>query len=680
MKKLLNFLYDYQSYIYKAFLYIISCLLILYLFPKGGKFKYEFQKGKAWQNETLFAPFDFSILKSEEEINKEKEEVLKQTQEYLVFDEVTFSTISNNYVDNFDSFFPSFDEKLFDYGKLLIEEFYKYGVLPLSYNHIGNNNIFLIREKNFIEVPIDSLYKPNDINSFLDKNITNTPFDKFKLNYYNLFFEIITPNVSIDEIKTEEVRQEALNSISYKKGLIPKGERIVAENEVVEGIIYQKLLSLQNEYKSELWNNKNLFWIVLGYGILVGITLFMFLVFIQKYRPDVFEDNKQIAFILFNIIAMIALTTVILKINATYVYTVPLAILIIVLKVFFDARLAFFTHIITLLLIGFIVPNSFEYIFLQVIVGIVGITTLPNLYSRTSVFLSAGQITLTYILSYLSFVMIHDGIIRKESLSTIVLFAVNGLGILFVQLLIYFYEKVFRLVSDISLLELSDHTNSKLLKELANKAPGTFNHSLQVANLAEAVANEIGADALLVRVAAYYHDIGKMNNAQYFSENILSKVSPHDIISPEESAKIIINHVINGIKIAKRNNLPEQIIDFIRTHHGTSKVSYFYQKEIRNRGNEENIAVEKFTYPGPKPFSKETAILMMADSIEAAVKSLKDPTNEDIQKFIHRIIDTQLKDGQLSNANITLAEIEIAKKVLIKKITTLYNIRVAYPE
>ena len=347
-----------------------------------------------------------------------------------------------------------------------------------------------------------------------------------------------------------------------------------------------------------------------------------------------------------------------------------------VFKAFFDARLGLFAHVLTVLLLGFIVPNSYEYMFLQIIAGIVTILTVSELYKRANLFISVGQITLIYILSYFAFFVIHEGSIIDIKFETFGLFVLCGLATLFVQPLIYIYEKLFGLVSDVSLLELSD-TNTKLLKELSNKAPGTFHHSLNVANLAEASANEIGANAMLVRVGALYHDIGKMKNPTYFIENQSTGINPHDELSPKESSKIIIDHVIDGIETAKKYNLPDRVIDFIRTHHGTSLVYYFYSKE---KELDESIDKEAFRYPGPRPFSKETAILMMCDSVEAASKSLKGPSTAKIDKFVESIIGKQMESGQFLNANITFKEIQSIKKVIKNKLANIFHLRIEYPE
>jgi putative nucleotidyltransferase with HDIG domain len=411
----------------------------------------------------------------------------------------------------------------------------------------------------------------------------------------------------------------------------------------------------------------------------VALALMMLFLFLQRYRPEVFADNNKISFILFNILLMVFITTMVVKnftSNEAWVYAVPLCILPLILKNFFDARLGLFTHVITLLILGFVVPNSFEYIFLQITAGIVTILGVSQLYKRTNLFIAVGQITLIYFIGYFAFHSIHEASLEGLKWQVFAIFLLNGMITLFAQPLIYLYEKIFGLVSDISLLELSD-TNSTLLKQLSDKAPGTFHHSLQVANLAEAAANEIGANSLLVRVGALYHDIGKMTRPTFYTENQVTNVNPHDDLPPKESAKIILDHVLNGIEIARKNNLPDRVIDFIRTHHGTSLVYYFYKKQ---KDLDPDTEEADFRYPGPIPFSKETAILMMSDAVEAASKSLKSPTFSIIDDFVEKIVKGQMEADQFLNANITFKEIEAVKKVLKQKLINIYHLRVEYPE
>lgn len=675
-------LYKKQSLIYKYFLYILAVGFIVFFFPKGGKFKYEFQKGKPWQFENLYAPFDFSIKKSEEELKLERQEIEKNQPQYFRYDQKIVDDIQVKYNNSFDELVAgselgnSTKVRLKNTGKVILDSIYKNGILNNTQNKIRGNSLFLVRNNQATRTDTSEFYGLNEINNLIRSVLSDRGFSVFEKEFESLFFDLITPNVSFDEELSRKSREDALSKISYTRGTVDEGKLIIAKGEVVEGENLKVLDSLRSEYESELWTASNYYYILIGYTVLVALVLMMLFLFLKKYRKEVYNNNTKITFIIFNILLLVFVTTMVVKYNDTLVFVVPLCILPLILKTFFDARLGLFVHVLTVLILGFVVPNSFEYIFLQIIAGIVTILTVSELYKRANLFVSVGQITLIYSVAYLAFHVIHEGNLGNIEWFTLGLFLLNGMITLFVQPLIYIYEKVFGLVSDVSLLELSD-TNSKLLKELSNKAPGTFNHSLQVANLAEAAANKIGANAMLVRVGALYHDIGKMNNPTYFSENQITNVNPHDEISPSESAKIIIDHVINGIELARKNKLPDRVIDFIRSHHGTTLVYYFYklQKDLEIDVDEAN-----FRYPGPLPFSKETAILMMADSVEAASKSLKDPTFLIIDEFVDKIIAGQMNANQFLNANITFKEIEMIKKVFKQKLTNIYHLRVEYPE
>ena len=681
MKSFWKYIISKQGLFYKSLLILASSLLILYIFPFGGQFKYEFQKGRAWQYPDFYSPFDFSILKTDDEINKDKEEVLKSLKPYLRSDISLRNQVFKNYSIEFYNFFGNGNLKiqkdsLYNFGFQQLNEIYKFGVLPPNYIHKGNESIFLIQKQTEISININELFRPEAIFDFLNKKLVNSLYNDYEDLFTDLFFEIITPNITLDDEFFEKQKQQSLQNISKSKGFIASGDFIVAEGELVDHKTYKKLDSLRREFISKQ-GEQNSLWIIFGYSILIVLTFTLLLLFLYTYRYGIYEDNRKLTFIFFNILIVIIAVTAITNYNTSYVFAVPICILPLIIKAFFDARLGLFTHVLTTLLIGFIVPNSFEFVFLQITAGIITIQSVEQLYKRANLFISVGQIVLVYILGYIAFTSIQEGSLLKLNLTPIALFMLNGLLMLFVQPLIYIYERIFGLVSDVSLLELSD-TNSELLKELSDKAPGTFNHSLQVANLAEAAANEIGANTLLVRVGALYHDIGKLKSPSYFSENQIATVSPHDELSPLKSAKIIIDHVLEGIIIAEKYKIPDRIVDFIRTHHGTSIVYYFYKKQ--QELTPEEIDVDKFKYPGPKPFSKETAILMMADSVEAASKSLKAPNLSDLKSFIDKIIDGKMSENQFNLSDITFSEIETVKKVLYKKLINVYQLRIEYPE
>jgi len=682
MKDFINTLYKNHSLAYKLLLFISTTFLIVYLFPKSGKFKYGFERGKPWQSENLYAPFDFAIKKTESEINSEKKSISDNALLYFNIDadvkgkvdEAYKSAITNVISDTIPK--TSLDS-IIDIGQKFINELYSFGLLSEDYNFESDNNVVILEDRVEKQKALFSnLIKQKDLSSKLEKILLDNNLSNYKNILTSLFFDIAEPNLIYNQAFSESALNEELDKISFTRGSVEKETLIISKGEVVEGDKFQILESLESEYESQVWNESNFYWIVFAYTLLVALALLMLLLFLRKYRTKVFEDNTKVTFIFFNILLMVLLTTLVINYNSQYIYVVPICILPLVLKAFFDARLGMFVHVITVLLLGLIVSNNYEYMFLQIIAGIVTILTVSELYKRANLFISVGQITLIYIVAYFAFFIIHEGSLETMRWETFTLFILCGLATLFVQPLIYAYEKIFGLVSDVSLLELSD-TNTKLLKELSNKAPGTFHHSLNVANLAEAAANEIGANAMLVRVGALYHDIGKMNSPTYFTENQSTGLNPHDELSSKESAKIIIDHVISGIEIAKKNNLPDRVIDFIRTHHGTSTVYYFYMKEKELKDSVDEV---EFSYPGPKPFSKETAILMMCDSVEAASKSLKEPTSSKIEAFVENIINKQIASDQFLNANITFKEIQSIKKVLKHKLSNIYHLRIEYPE
>ncbi|WMI67410.1 HD family phosphohydrolase [Mangrovimonas sp. YM274] len=681
MNELINKWYRNHALLYKVLLFIATTLLIVYLFPKSGKFKYSFEQGKPWQSENLYAPFNFAIKKSQVEIAEEKRAIQENSTLYFNLDEKVKATVLEAYKNHYKTALPDSvrqkNNALYRIGKDVLDQIYKYGVLDDTYNYGPDKNVVLLNDQTQVAtINYKDLTKTNAFIGILEMSLAENHYEAYSPNFVSLFFDIVKPNISLNKAITENALKEELDRVSPTRGSIEKETLIISKGELVEGKKYDILESLKSEYESQVWSESNYNWVIFAYTLLVALALLMLLLFLRKYRMEVFLDNTKVTFIFFNIVFVILLTTLVINYDSRYVYVIPLCILPLVLKAFFDARLGLFSHVLTVLLLGFIVPNSYEYIFLQIIAGIVTILTVSELYKRANLFISVGQITLIYIIAYFAFFVIHEGSVASLKWGTFGLFILCGLATLFVQPLIYIYEKLFGLVSDVSLLELSD-TNSKLLKELANKAPGTFHHSLNVANLAEASANEIGANAMLVRVGALYHDIGKMKNPTYFTENQSTGINPHDELSPKESARIIIDHVIDGIETAKKNNLPDRVIDFIRTHHGMSLVYYFYLKE---REIDENLNKEEFRYPGPKPFSKETAILMMCDSVEAASKSLKEPSSTKIDKFVESIIGKQMESGQFLNANITFKEIEAIKKVLKSKLANIYHLRIEYPE
>jgi len=651
------------------------------MFPKSGKFQYSFENGKPWQSENLYAPFNFAVLKSSNDLEKEIKDIKINTPVY--FNQTSSSSeldsLTNNRIEYLfqDMVKTPAKDSIINSVKFIAETIYSKGFADSNYDYDNEQKLSIISNNIIIDNLIFSdLLMPKDLSTYINNLVIENDFKINENRIKSILFEILQPNITYNKSLSENAYNESISKVSNYRGMIDKQTLIISKGEVVDKEKLIILKSLEKEYENENWSTENYNLIILSYSILVSLGLIMILLFFNKYKKELYLNNNKLTFIYFNIILMIGLTTLVVKLNSLYIYVIPICILPLILKAFFDSRTSFFVHTVTILLIGFIVPNNFEYIFLNIIAGIVTILSVSDLYKRANLFIAVTQITGIYILAYFSFFVIHEGGIEFIRLENFALFILCGLGTLFVHPLIYIYEKVFGLVSDVSLLELSD-TNSKLLKLLSDKAPGTFNHSLSVANLAEAAANEVGANSLLARVGALYHDIGKMNNPSYFSENQLTGVNSHDELSSKESVQIILNHVIEGIEIARKFNIPERVIDFIRTHHGTSLVYYFYNKDSKLEIKPDK---HEYMYGGPKPFSKETAIVMMCDGVEAASKSLNKPDFTKINEFVNNIISKQINSGQFINANITFKEIEVIKKVLINKLINIFHIRIEYPQ
>jgi putative nucleotidyltransferase with HDIG domain len=651
------------------------------MFPKSGKFKYSFENGKPWQSENLYAPFNFAVLKTPSDLEKEINEIKISTPAYFNLINTNFisDSLINKRIENLyaDVIYNSINDSIIDSVKFIAKRIYTKGFADSDYDFDTKQLISVVSNNLIVNnLYFSDLLLPKDLSQYINNLVIESGFTNQQNSIKSILFELIEPNITFNKSLSENAYDESISNVSSYRGMIDKQTLIISKGEVVDKEKLIILRSLEKEYENENWSSENYYLIILSHSILVSLGLIMIILFLNKYKRDLYLNNNKLTFIYFNILLMIGITTLVVKLNSLYIYVIPICILPLILKAFFDSRTSFFVHTVTILLIGFTVPNNFEYIFLNIIAGIVTILSVSDLYKRANLFITVTQITVIYILAYFSFFVIHEGGIEFIKLENFILFILCGLGTLFVHPLIYIYEKVFGLVSDVSLLELSD-TNSKLLKLLSDKAPGTFNHSLSVANLAEAVANEVGANSLLARVGALYHDIGKMNNSSYFSENQFTGVNPHDELNSKESVQIILNHVIEGIEIARKFNIPERVIDFIRTHHGTSLVYYFYNKDSKLEIKPDE---REYMYDGPKPFSKETAIVMMCDGVEAASKSLNKPDFIKINEFVNGIISKQINSDQFINANITFKEIELIKKVLINKLINIFHIRIEYPQ
>ncbi len=698
MKSLLLYLQNHQTRIGSLVLFTLSIAFVVYLTPREVKFKYEFQKGKPWLYENLVAPFDFPVIKTPEEIEAEKERLDKEKTLFLkAKDDVPESALAgfeaefnsdwNRAVLGEDSigrpgsgevFTEALKTRLEDKGKKVLTAIYKKGVLrPFEKEGLTYGEVLLTSQGVSSTVQLTDYYSIATATEAVRSAFKDEP-DFVRRVIVPSLLDQLQYNIDLDQKTTDNYLQSQMEGIVPTRGVVLVDELIIFKGNIVDDEKFAKLNSLKLSYQGSFDNKFGVYYLLAGQILQIGLLFAVLYIFLMQFRKQLMEDITKLTFILMNVLFVVLLVRLVLSFGVQYVYLVPFTILPITLKSFFDTRLALFVNMVAVLICGIMLPNSFEFIYLQFIAGVFSVVLVNNLYKRSQLFFTAAKIILVYCLSYLAMAVIQEGNLQQIDKLNFAFFAGNGFLTLMSFPLIYFQEKTFGFVSDVSLLELSD-TNNPLLRKLAQQAPGTFQHSMQVANLAEAAILKIHGNALLVRTGALYHDIGKMNNPMYFIENQATGFNPHDELSFEESAEIIIGHVKDGIKLAKKNNLPDILIDFIRTHHGTSTVMYFYKKYIKNFPEEE-VDLRKFTYPGPKPFSKETAALMMADSVEAASRSLPKPDHEKIDKLVEGIIDQQMESGQFENADITLREIKEIKQIFKKMLMNIYHVRVQYPE
>ncbi len=681
----INNIRNQHELIFKIFLLLFVITLIVFLLPKEGKFKYEFQKNKPWVHEDLFAPFDFAINKNKEELAYETSEIEQQHPYYFITNNKkvkaeTLTNFNNWIVNNWQDSLKLGNEKNYiDLGFKYIETIYGVGVIELidDFDNKIDPAVMLMEGSNLVEeVELQNLYTIKTAYDFVAKDLSKYP--GINQNFFLLAIEnTIQQSIKYDNELTDKDLKNQLDNISLIKGGVYEKEKIISRGEIVSPEKFAVLQSLKEEYENKLGSSKQSIWLVIGQIIIVFLLVFSIFIFLKNANDKVFNSNMDIGFISLIVVGFVAITVLVLKFEKINVYVIPFTIIPLLIRTFFGNRLALFVYIISIFLISFMVPNSFEFVVIETIAGIVILFTILNVNKRAEVFYTSIITFLVFSVTYFGIALIQESSLENIAWNNFGWFGIAAGFTLLTYPLIYLFEKVFGYISDVTLLELSD-TNNSLLRELNLKAPGTFQHSLQVSNLAEEAIREIGGNPLLVRTGALYHDIGKMLAPAYFIEN-QTTINPHDELAYEESADIIINHVIKGIELAKEYKLPEQIIDFIRTHHGTTKTLYFL-KMYKNENPEEEVNVTLFQYPGPIPYSKETAVLMMADSVEAASRSLKAYDSDSITKLVEGIINYQVAENQFINTNITFNDVTTIKKMFIKKLMNIYHVRIEYPK
>jgi putative nucleotidyltransferase with HDIG domain len=658
----------------KAALILCVIGLIVQFFPTQNKLKYQFEVGKPWSYELVTASFDFPIYKSEQEVNKEREEILKDFTPYYKLD----TTVNNFQIKRLFSDLLKKNGRLprsQNYLKSKFRSIYSQGIISVGeYNNLAidaRQNISCILPNRVTHTQsVDNVYTPK---TAYEEIILNAPEDlkSFNLNLY------LVENLKYDSATSKMSKNELLKTLSLTSGMVQSGERIIDRGEIVTPSTYLVLRSLKIEYEKRKGSIQQSGIVVVGEITLIFGLICLFFIYIYLFRRRIFERFGDLLFMSLLIVMIVGLTAFTMHYTSFSYYMVPYALLPIIIRVFYDSRTALFAHIITMLIISFMVDNSFQFLVLQIVIGMTAVSSLKDMTQRSQLAQTASYIFLVYTAAYLAFEFVTEGDIMKVNLLPILYFAISSVFILFAYLLIYFFEKIFGLVSAITLVELTN-MNSDLMMKFAEVAPGTFQHSLQVSNLATEAAKKINANSLLVRTGALYHDIGKMRHPDFFTENQMGGKNPLSDMDFEEASHIVINHVTDGIEIAKRSHLPEQIINFIGTHHGLSKTRFFYNSFINaNPDVKPNDAA--FTYPGPLPNNKETAILMMADAVEARSRSLPEYTEESINDLVEDMIDSQIADGQFKDAPITFRDVETVKSVFKWKIKNIYHTRIAYP-
>lgn len=662
--------------VFKGSIFLAVVVIISYLLPNQNTFKYQFEIGKPWSYDLITASFDFPVYKSDVQVQKEKKAILKDFIPYYKKDttiaERQFNRLVDDITKNAGSEMP--DIRLI---RQRWDDIYQKGIISaeqLQYLQLEEaERIHCITPDKLVHT-IDSkmLYTPKSAYETLTSQIP------FSVSNFNLHLYMIE-NLHYDSVINELSRKEMLKSLSLTSGMVQAGERIVDRGEIVTEELYRILNSLKLEYdKKKQSNLERSYLTLLGEVMLITGLILLFFFYLHLFRPRIFENITHLIFINLLILIIIALASGVVQYTSVSYFVIPYALLPVIVRVFFDSRTALFAHMIAMMILSLVVDNAFQFLIIQVAVGMAAVSSLKDMTQRSQLAHTALLIFVTYSLVFLSLEFISEGDLKRINWSSLINFAISSGFMLIAYLLIYIFEKIFGLISAVTLLELTN-INSDLMMQFAEKAPGTFQHTLQVSNLATEAAKKIGANSLLVRTGALYHDIGKMKHPEFFIENQLGGPNPLSMMDFEAAARVIIGHVNDGIEIAKKEHLPEQIIHFIGTHHGLSKTRYFYNAFI-NANPDVKPNDDLYTYPGPLPDTKETAILMMADAVEARARSLKVYTEDSINDCVESMINSQIADGQFKEAPISFRDVETVKAIFKEKILNMYHTRIVYPE
>mgnify|MGYP003292947280 CR=1 FL=1 len=665
----------------RSILFVITVALLVYFFPRQGETRYVFQEGRPWSYSLLTAPFDIPIYKDEARLNYERDSVLNDMRPVFIKD----NTITHKMIQGYSSELNALGQSAINQKSQkafvdALQNIYNHGIISNEeYKKLSDDNVagISIREDNTLtNRETTEFYTPKQAYEEVLAQFPDT-YQRHLLQLCNLN-KYIVANVVYDSITTNKVRDELLQKIVLSDGMIQAGERIVDRGEIITPEIYRILSSYElmlTKQNNKNTNHQNT--ILVGQILVFGCILAFLYFFLAFFRRRMWNNNRALILIMLltTLLSIAAFITSTKGFHA--IFLVPITIVPIVIVTFFDSRTAMYAHLITTIICSFAAADPMLYIFLQMVAGMAVIDSLNNLSKRSQLFRCTVIVFAVYAISYAGYILFTEGSITKISVNMIINLSINSVLLLFSYLLIYIFERMFGFLSSVTLVELSD-INSPLLQKLSEEAPGTFQHAMQVSNLAAAAANHVRGNAQLVRTGALYHDIGKLSNPSFFTENQSGADSPHKNLDIIESARIIISHVDEGIKMAQKYGLPPQVQEFIATHHGHGKAKYFYNTYC-NQHPGEAVDESLFTYPGHNPQTKETGIMMMADAVEAASRSLKEYNRESISKLVNNIIDAQISEGLLKETPLSFRDVETIKETFIDKLMTIYHTRIAYP-
>ena len=679
-----------MSDLFKYGIVLIVLFFLSFLFPDNARFNAEFEPGQTWTNEDLTAPFDFPIRKYPEELEKEKAKLLENFSPYYVVDTEIGKQQVQKFTENFNRAYAEINgeqfkdvlrrkEKYLAYGQGFLSRRFREGILAKDNALAEKSPDFVLEIVRGAATRRQTLRNVNTVASvaeMIQDSLPKTDLRDPDFLFYPLR-NVLTSNLLYSDTLTELFQKDLLESVSGVRGKVSKGDQIILKNGIVTDEIYRTLLSLRAEYEENVSRENSHTAVFLGYLLLTFLSLGIFMVFIRFYSPEVFAEFSTLLFVFiwFGIFGWLVYAAE--NVADISVWVIPFCLVPILIKTFINDRLAFFTHVVLVLIASILCTEGYEFAFLHILAGIVAVMSDANVRNWSGFFFSMIFIFLTYILGWFGLSLVAGFFVHSMDYSIITSLFFNVFLTLLAFPLIPLSERIFGFTSVAGLTELAD-MHRPLLKRLATEAPGTLQHSIQVGNLSAAVAAEIGADELLVKTAALYHDIGKIPNARYFIEN-QGAYNPHSELDEEESARIIIGHVSEGIAMAKKAGLPKILSRFISTHHGTTRTEYFYRQYLKNHPNE-NINEEAFRYPGPLPVTKEETILMLADSLEASAKSLKNPTGKDIDDLVDKIIRQKTEARQLFYSELTFGEMDAARAVFKKLLRSMNHVRLEYPE